>query len=78
MPYELPTLKISDGDGGFMTINEADFDEKSQQPFEENSTRSLESKTKPELIELAKAMGIDTKGLTKADIIAALEDKEKT
>jgi hypothetical protein len=70
------TVKIVDENapGGHVIINKSDFNEDEHELFDESA--GLSSKTKAELVEMAEAAGIETKGKTKADLIEALTPAE--
>jgi hypothetical protein len=71
------TVKIESAEApnGYVVINKEDFDEKTQTLYVEPSD-GLSSSTKAELVDLAESKGIDTKGMTKAEIVEALKAAE--
>jgi hypothetical protein len=74
MADTLPTVKISDGHGGFIVINESDFDPKIHKKYEESAAEPEETLTKADLIDAAEAKGLEIKrSMTKADISDMLE-----
>jgi hypothetical protein len=48
MADTLPTVKISDGHGGFIVINESDFDPKAHKKYEPKSEVKDDKSKKPE------------------------------
>lgn len=71
------TVKIKDANapGGHVIINKSDFDEDKHELLD--AGEPLESMSKPELVQLAESHKLETKGLTKAQLIEAITKAEK-
>ena len=80
MSETCPTIKVvnpADEDGGYMIINECDFDESEHDLFVESDGSVEKALTKPEIIEKLEALGVEFKSSAKkGELLALLEESE--
>ena len=79
---KIPTVKISDGNNGFVIINESDFDEKKHELFEEKPAEielvtkaEAENWNRDQLRDYAKPFGIT--GRSTDEFLSKLEEAGK-